>query len=138
MKQHNTRGSLLIEALISIFVLAIGILGIARLQSDLISRGNDAQFRFHASLYANELLSMASIDRNNANCYSLPVPNTCVDTFATKFMNNWSNMVAAALPAAATNPPTVVIDANNRMTITIQWRKQANEALHRHILIGQL
>ena len=51
------RGSMLLEALISILIFSIGILSIVGLQASSINMSSDAQYRSEASLLANQYVS---------------------------------------------------------------------------------
>jgi len=54
--RHIQRGSMLLEALISILIFSIGILGIVGLQANSIKISSDAKYRSDASLLANQYL----------------------------------------------------------------------------------
>ena len=53
---RTQRGSFLLEALVSVLVVAFGLLGLIALQARAISNVDDAQYRAEASYLANALL----------------------------------------------------------------------------------
>lgn len=132
------RGYYLMEALITIVIFSLGLLGIINLYGKLHARGVDAQLRLLANNYANEYLSMMVADNSNASCYSTPVLGACGSLLASNFRNTWVATVQANLPGSAANPPVVIIDANNRVTITINWQRNQDINPHNHMLMGQL
>ena len=49
--------------------------------------------------------------------------------------------VLAGLPGAAANPPTVVVDGNNQVTVTIYWKPPsdpADQAPHQYVAQTQI
>ena len=51
------QGSMMLEALISILIFSMGILGIVGLQANSIKMSTDAKYRSQASLLANQYLA---------------------------------------------------------------------------------
>jgi type IV pilus assembly protein PilV len=149
MKNHSSsqdsqRGIMLLEALISILILSIGVLGIVALQAASVKNAGDAKYRSDASLLSNKLIAQMWVtDRTTA-------------TLQTKFASAgggtaytaWSNDVAAALPGALAVPPTVTVTPvtttvtpSSLVTITIFWRapnETPGTAPHKFVAIAQV
>ena len=128
-------GVMLLEALIAILIFSFGILGIVGLQGTAVKQATDARFRSEASFLANQLLgTMRMGDTTVANM------QTKYNTGNTEYMN-WKGSVEDALPGVTANPPTVVVDAQGIVTITIQWlapNEPAGSAAHRYVAIAQI
>ena len=114
------RGITLLDALIALAVLAFGLLGLSRLQTRMLVQATEAQQRMTASLLADELLNTMLVDSPNSACYSLPASGTCGNAGARARADDWRVRALAALPGAI--DATAVIDANNRMTVTLTWQ----------------
>lgn len=135
---------MLLEALISILILSIGILGIVALQAASVKSAGDAKYRSDASLLSNKLIAQMWVtDRTTA-------------TLQAKFSSagggtayaSWSNDVAAALPGASAVPPTVTVTPvtttvtpSSLVTVTIFWRapnETPGTAPHKFVAIAQV
>lgn len=131
-------GFLLIEAMVSILIFSLGILGIVALQAVVIKETSDAQYRIEASMFTNQLIAeMWAEDKVNlaTNFASPDGPRyqawrTGVTTTST-----------GGLPGAALQPPTVVFGPNNQVTISVFWQlpgAAAGTPFHQHTTITQL
>lgn len=125
--KDKQRGSFVLEALIAILLFAIGILAIIGLQSASIRNTAGAKYRTDASLLANRIIGQMWVDdKTNA---------TLVANFSSPAGAKypaWANTVAQALPGAATNAPTISIDANNVATVTVFWQAPNDVAPHNY------
>ena len=128
----------LLEALVAMVIFAIGMLGIVNLYGKLQARSQDAQFRIIASNYANEAVSMIVADATNSGCYTTPTQGSCSSTMADNYIQGWVAEVQANLPGAATTPPVITIDGNNRISVTINWQRNSDPFAHNHVVVGQL
>lgn len=135
IRKGQNKGFSLIEVLVAIVVLAIGLLGLAGLQTTSLKSNNSAYQRSQASLMANEIL-----DRMRANYvgvqagyyddpYSGGTPSkpTCIDTtagcanddMATYDVYYWETSLGNVLPngqGAITGS-----GAGSVFTITVMW-----------------
>ena len=66
---HRQRGSSLLEALITVLIFSIGILGILGLEAAKIKDTNDAKYRLDASFIAQQRLGQLWADPNNLGAY---------------------------------------------------------------------
>ncbi|MCF6256885.1 MAG: type IV pilus modification protein PilV [Gammaproteobacteria bacterium] len=133
-RQTTMRGFTLIEVLVTLVVLAIGLLGLAGLQASSLKHNNNAYQRTQATFLAYDIL-----DRMRANPFGVEAgsynaidtgggPLTdpgCIDTncdpvtLATSDTFEWATRLAAVLPSgrgiiAGTN-------ANAPFTVTVMW-----------------
>lgn len=130
----NQKGSMVLEAMISILIFSIGILAIIGLQAASIKSTAGAKYRTDASLLANQIIGQMWIaDKTNA---------TLVGNFSSPSgarYTAWKATVAQALPGVtgvAANAPTIVIDASNKATITLFWQAPNEDAPHSYTTIA--
>jgi len=134
--QH--RGFSLIEVLVALLVLSIGLLGLAALQTTSLQYNTGSYFRTQATFLAYDIIDRmrantdAVVDNDN-NGYDQPTttkvipPVNCDTTGCTSAelalydVKKWYDRTVAALPDAATTPPTIQISSTRRVTITIRW-----------------
>ena len=82
---HTQRGTTLLEVLITIVILAIGLLGLAGLQARLQSSEMEAYQRSQALILLNDMASRIATNRANAASYETASPlgvgaSVCGDT----------------------------------------------------------
>jgi type IV pilus assembly protein PilW len=66
------QGFSLIDGLVGMTLMAVGLLGLARLESGLIAQSTEAQNRLAAAQLGDQLLSTVLVDVANASCYTVP------------------------------------------------------------------
>ncbi len=108
MKQTFTRqqGATLIEVLIAMVVLAIGLLGLAGLQSTSIQSNQGSYYRSQATVLANDMADRMRANRTAALAggYAIATAprssssNTVSGTRAEKDKAEWLNALAETLP----------------------------------------
>lgn len=111
---RDQRGVTLLEVLISIVVLAVGLLGYAGLQTMSLKNNNSAYQRSQATMLTYDIVDRMRANRPNLASYQVAMGSagTYQDVIT------WKNNVAAALPDGKAS---VVVDLNGNATITIQW-----------------
>jgi len=131
-------GFALIEALISIVVLSVGVVGLLFMNGFLISSATVSNQRLSASLLADELITMAQTDPTNAGCYATTGVTTCASVTAGQFRTDWVNRVKARLPGASSLPPVVDMAADRTFTVTLQWRQKDDGLTRNHRIATQI
>ncbi len=135
MKKTQT-GATLLEVLIALLIFAFGVLGLLGMQAVASQLTGEAKYRAEAAMYADQLIGQMWAD----NAASLANDYATVNLGA-KFVE-WRNQIQAAvtgLPGAAgANAPTVTVDADNVVTITIFWQAPTEAAAHRYVTVAQI
>ena len=110
---HRQRGVTLIEILITLLILAVGLLGLAALQGISLQSGQVAYQRSQAVNIAYEVADFARANRSVASASDL---QTLADNMATKLLPSGSATVSGP-------------DANNQITVTVSWTEDRLEDL---------
>ena len=151
MKTHSTlrraRGFSLVEVLAALFVIAVGMLGIAKMQALALSSTGSAGTRSLVAIEASSLAASMHADRdywtnppvvtnvnvaagtvsidvpalaNTQNC--LNIAGTCGRTMMAGYdLQNWGAALAQILPAANANISCQNTSVPLSCTITITW-----------------
>lgn len=125
-------GFALIEALVSIVVLAVGVVGLLITSGFLVTATTVSNQRLSAALLADELIAMAQADPANAGCYATSGVTTCASASAAQFRNAWVQRVQNELPGAVTLPPAVQWGVDRTFTVTVQWRQPDSGLTRNH------
>lgn len=112
--RHAEQGSVLIEALFSILIFSVGVLGIVGLQARMVQEGIHAQYRIDASYLATQAVSQ-----------------TMVGVFNDP---QWQAEIAAALPTGS----GTVVTAGTQLTVTVNWRLPQETSLHNVRTVAQV
>ena len=139
----------MIEILITVLVLAIGILGVASTQVVSLQMNSQSQSRSQAVLLAEDLLDRIRANSDNLGAYALAQDDAqganggdCATSFvpanATVAANDiaaWENSLACLLPEAER---TVTVDPlTNVVTVTIDW-DQNDQAMNPVVVRTQI
>lgn len=130
---HQTRirsiaGFTLIEVLITVVVMALGLLGIAALQTVALKSGRTALHRSYATFYAYDIVDSMRANRPAAVAgnYDLAI-NAAAPTCGTIVYNcdlrAWRDALARDLPDGT---GSVDVDASGSATIQIRWSEGVN------------
>uniref|UniRef100_UPI00356AF887 type IV pilus modification protein PilV n=1 Tax=Marinobacter sp. TaxID=50741 RepID=UPI00356AF887 len=101
------KGFGLIEILVALLILAIGLLGMASLQTTSLQQTTGSQTRTQAILLADDIVERIRANRPNINDYVLANPNAlaCDTEFeidngnvADDDLDEWRNALACLLP----------------------------------------
>jgi type IV pilus assembly protein PilV len=131
---ENQKGSVLLESLIAILIFSMGILAVVGMQAVAIKDTSQAKFRTDASMFANQLIGQMWADDRTTLQASYNSPG------GAKYQT-WAALVTNAqtgLPGAAANPPTVVVDGTNTVTVTVRWQSPGESAAHSFVAVAQL
>jgi type IV pilus assembly protein PilV len=119
-RRHGARGFGLIDAMVAMVILAVGMLALVRMQTRLVAQSTDVNMRLTATRLADELLSTALVDRDNANCYTVPTVGTCASTIAEAQTASWKERVKVELPDGAASA-VLNVGQTNPLTVTLTW-----------------
>lgn len=134
-RQHQT-GVVLLEALLAILIFSLGILALVALQATAIKQSTDAKYRSEAALLANDIIGQMWVgDRTIATLQA----NFNSPGGATYY--TWKARVSGLLPGVASNAPTINVDAQGIVTVTIFWiapSEPAGTAAHQYVARAQI
>lgn len=125
----------MIEGLVTLAIFAVGMLGLASLQTRMIQQGANSQFRVQASYFAEEIIGLTSADSGNVACYQMTAsgPSTCSSGIAQAAALDWRTRTIATLPGAWASPPTVSYANNGALTVTILWQRPQETMQHNYV-----
>lgn len=122
----------MLEVLIAVLVLAIGLLGLASLQSASLRFNNDAQLRTQATLLAYDVADRMRANRPEAlgGAYDAAFAASACDTafsadasqpVAAQDLAQWRNQLGCLLPLGQGS----VTRVDDVVTITVRWNERA-------------
>jgi type IV pilus assembly protein PilV len=163
MNMHRQHGMFLIEALISILIFSLGVLGMIAMSGKAVSAQSDAQFRTEASNMADEIAGQIAIRVNRTGATpaaiaaniaaSLPAFEhqttsgayctfsgaVAPDPFIQGLVEQAGNLPAGTvgLPGAGIAQQQILVDTatHNQVTITLCWQTASDVQMRRHTLV---
>lgn len=129
------QGSMMLEGLIAILIFSMGILSIVALLGASVKNTSHAKYRTEASLLTSQIIGqMWTGDRANATL----VANYSSAAAGLPF-TTWRDTVIQTLPGVAgANLPTVAVDANNVVTVTVRWQAPGEAASRNYVAIARI
>ena len=117
------RGFGLFDGVVSLALLAFGMLALTRFETQLGSVANESAQRIQAAALADELLSAMLTDNANVACYTLPAVTSpaCANPIARAATDAWKARVMARLPHATAPTATIDVPAAGRFTVSLSW-----------------
>ncbi len=107
----------MLEALITVVIVSVGLLGIAGLIATSLKVNQGAQIRSQASWLANDIIDRMRANRATAQTYAMTgCPAPTGSSVAQQDLANW----CAALGILPSGTGSVVL-AGDRVTVTVQW-----------------
>jgi type IV pilus assembly protein PilV len=153
-RRQKQRGALLIEALVSMTILAVGVLGLVGLWGQMTKHTTESKYRMAATYLVNQLIGRMWVDQPNLASYSHQPSgaggNGCTFSGASSSNPNfaqWQALVAAAdgLPSGAAATPVQVVvtkDApqlgNTQVQITLCWRMPQDNNWRKHQVVANI
>lgn len=119
---RQSAGIALIEVLITFFVLAIGLMGMAGLQVKSLQFNQGAYQRSQATVAAYDILERMRINRAQArvDAYEVDFGDAGVgNSIAAQDLNDWLSNLSNNLPEGE---GAIACDAQNLCTVSIRWR----------------
>jgi len=125
---------------LAILIFSIGVLAVIGMQTASVKTVADAKYRADAAFLANQVIGEMWLDRPNLGTYAYNGGTPPGNLVA------WMGRVQATLPGVSqvNNFPTIVIGANNVVTVTVRWqspRSGSNLAVNRannHIVVASI
>lgn len=139
---RRQRGVSLIEALVTLFVLSIGLLGVAGLQSTGLQAGTTATQRSLAVFHSQEIIERMRANRDLVASYATTAAanNSCADLGAeapsrvctaaelvADDLYHWNRAIGAAFPEGLSPETTIAVDDATtpiQITVTISWTER--------------
>jgi type IV pilus assembly protein PilV len=113
-KPHANRGIALIEALVSVLIFSIGILGLVGLQVTMTRAQGAAKFRADAAYLSSEIIGTMWADRPHLTSYATSPGAACSYSRCL----DWVNKVTTGLPQGAVE---MSVSASGTVTLTMTW-----------------
>lgn len=144
-KKHRCRsqqGIVLLDALIAILIFSIGILGMVNLQAAATKLAGDAKYRTDAAMLADQVISQmwtsdpTALATNFAGAAG--TGGAGYTSWAATLDCKSATASTSCLPAAATYPPSIVVGANNLVTVTVNWKAPNDTGSHNYVSITQI
>jgi len=154
--KKRAHGITLIEALIALFIMSIGLLGVAGLQATSIAAGHASGQRSLAVLLNAEIAERMRANRTAIAAYhtanSVPIGNGCADTakttavvctnvqMAQEDLFEWRNALGVAFAGMKpAGTPVGVITVNSAtvpatVTINVNWVERGNNMTYTTVL----
>jgi type IV pilus assembly protein PilV len=128
------RGFTLLEVMVALFVLAIGLLGMAHLQITSLKHNQSAEFRTQSAMMAADMLDRMRANREaaqNGN-YALAIdaePPSSTNTIADADIVEWLENLSSYLPNGAGQIACGAFNVNSEFVcdITISWTETQND-----------
>lgn len=124
----------LIEILVSLLILAIGLLGLASLQATILTQSTETRNRSQAILLADDMFERIRANRNSVASYVVPAADAPACNKSYKISNTdvaaddiaeWQNSLACLLPEGN---GTVQVDTNGEVvSIDITWNTNTDD-----------
>ena len=137
-KESGQKGSVLLEALVSMLIFAFGVMGIALFQATLMARDKDSEYRTQAAMYASSISSLAASEPNSALCFVMngATATVCANADAQNQAANWANDYSANMPGAIL--PVVDLAADGTFTVTLKWKRLKDNVQHNLVYVTRV
>lgn len=142
-RTSHSRGSAIIEAMISVLIFSVGMIGLIGMQSTAIQQVGDAKFRADAAYMANQIIGTMWADRANLSSYAYrSAAAACTagapaTTYAP--LTNWVSAVQSNLPGTATYSPSISVNTStNTVVVRICWAQPAETSPHSFVSVTQI
>lgn len=116
-------GFSMIEVLVTLVIVAAGIMSFAYMQGQSLRFVTDANSRTQASMFAADITDRMRVNPTIADQYAAPDPEGVCDPMGiavTDELNCWYRSLAAALP---NGNGTIIDDGGGRYTVQVSWRE---------------
>jgi len=134
LHRRPARGGSLLEVLVTIVIMTIGLLGLAKLQVSNLHNHQSTLYRAEATLLANDILDsmrvLSNVNHDQSAAYAVAAGATAVaagpSTVAIADVSAWKGRIAQALPDGDGH---IEFDADARIArIWIEWNDRRSDA----------
>jgi len=114
--KYNNKGFTLLEVMIAVFILAVGLLGLANLQVLSLKNNHSAQYRTSATVIAYDIIDRMRLNRTAD--YSIAITATpSGSTLKDTDLIAWKTVLSNELPAGDGS----VTFSGDTVTVVVQW-----------------
>ncbi len=124
----DNAGFTMVEVLITLVILAVGLLGLAGLQVRSLSGSHGAYLRTQAAQYAADMVDRMLANRGAATAgnYNLAMGATpcALTTVACNDLVEWHNLLNGTINVTGGLPGgrgSIAVDADHVVTVVVQW-----------------
>ena len=127
------RGIMLLEALIAIFILALGLVGTIGLQARAQAALLQSQMRAEATMATEKLIGIMSVDQGLAQANLKSYEKTLAGAVPAP-MSPWHAQLQKQMPGAQV---AVVVTADSapgvqQVDVTVAWKRRTNDPIDQH------
>ena len=122
-RHQQQAGFTLIEVLIAFFILSIGLLGLAGLQTTGLKSNHSAYLQTQASIYANDIIERMRANRSSALDADYDIADTATtptsnssSSISDQDLTEWRTLVST-LPSGTSS----VTNNSGQVTVVISW-----------------
>ncbi len=131
----HEQGSSLIEVLVSLLMVALGVLGVVTMQMNTLTNNREAFYRTQATVLAYDIIDRMRANRDQAisNGYlvavgSSPTGTSCTTTcsptqIATTDLIQWKDSIARQLPSGDGSVEAIA-GVTESYRVVVQWDRQ--------------
>lgn len=139
-------GVVLLEALISLLIFSLGIIGLISLQAASVASTTDAKNRADAAFLANQIIGQMWVAKDVASLAAFDLnsgaaPCTGGAPAAGHPAEDWANQVSKLLPGMPSGKgQSIVVDAvtPGLVTVTVCWHPNDGSADHVHTVSAMI
>ena len=121
----------MLEVLVTILVIAFGLLGLAGLQAVSLKNNSTAYYRSQASMLSYDIIERMRVNRTAAMAGAYSINNPVTGTVAGDDLIEWRANIANAIPMRAGTPGDIAVSVgiSGIVTVTIQWDGDGDGAI---------
>jgi type IV pilus assembly protein PilV len=132
---RHRSGFSLIEVLVAIFVLSLGLIGMAALTGIAVRTNHGAHLRSQATNLGYDIMEQIRANRRNATQYAIAfgaaAPTT--STVSARDLQVWTTLLADALPGGQGQIVVAAVPGTNvfNVTVSVRWTDSREQTANR-------